>query len=112
MTGRVGYNNTPVVVRRDRDRESYSPAERQRQQQQQQQYNSSRGLTRSTSAYDYYGRHERGPEPETGYLGRSKMMDLIHSDDEIITRRYHDNDVIQLPNGARYEGNSGLDAEY
>ena len=101
MTGRVGYNNTPVVTRRDRDRESYSPSERQRQQQQQ-QYNSSRGLTRSTSAYDYYGRHERGPEPETVYVARSKMMDLIHSDDEIITRRYHDNDVIQLPSGARY----------
>ena len=102
MTGRVGYNNTPVIIRRDRDnRESYSPSERQPQQQQQ-QYNSNRGLTRSTSAYDYYGRHERLPEPEGAYVARSKMMDLIHSDDEIITRRYQDNDVIQLPNGARY----------
>ena len=98
MTGRVGYNNTPVIIRRDRDRESYSPAERQ---QQQQQYISSRGLTRSTSAYDYYGRHEGVPGAESVYVARSKMMDLIQSDDEIITRRYHDNDVIQLPNGAR-----------
>ena len=97
VTGRVGYNNTPVVTRRDR--ESYSPSERH---QQQQQYNSrSRGLTRSTSAYDYYGRYERGPEADGVYGARSKMMDLINSDDEIIARRYQDNDVIQLPNGAR-----------
>ena len=58
-------------------------------------------MTRSTSAYDYYGRYERGLEADGVYGARSKMMDLINSDDEIIARRYQDNDVIQLPNGAR-----------
>ena len=36
-------------------------------------------------------------------MSRSKMVDLIHSDDEIICSRYDDdnNHVIQLPSGAR-----------
>ena len=36
-------------------------------------------------------------------MSRSRMVDLIHSDDEIISSRYDDdnNHVIQLPSGAR-----------
>jgi len=104
VTGRVGYNNTPVVTRRDR--ESFVPIpgpgyyNRDGYNYKSHKDNSYKGsLTRSSSAYDYC-RSEVENDVYT-YQSRVRPVDLVHSDDEIITRRYNKDDVIELPSGAR-----------
>ena len=66
VTGRVGYNNTPVVARRQVGGAECGPG---------------RQLTRSTSAYSYHqhgAAHHPRPSPRT-----RAHPGLIHSDDEL-----------------------------
>ena len=79
-TGRIGYNNTPVVSRRSPSRQSVLP--------------------RSRSALEKLAR-------ESELYSRARMVEILHSEDEIMTRRpggeeeEEDHDVVQLPSGAR-----------
>ena len=75
-TGRIGYNNTPVVSRRSPSRHSVLP--------------------RSLSALE---KLSRGGE----VYSRARMVDVIHSDDEMVGRGQgeEDHDVVLLPSGAR-----------
>ena len=71
VTGRVGYNNTPVVARRQVGGAECGPG---------------RQLTRSTSAYSYHqhgAAHHPRPSPRT-----RTHQDLIHSDDELTRDTY------------------------
>ena len=78
-TGRIGYNNTPVVSRRSPSRHSVLP--------------------RSASALE---KLPRGSE----LYSRARMVEILHSEDEMMARRpgeeeEEDHLVVQLPSGAR-----------
>ena len=75
VTGRTGYNNTPVVRRRRESTGTFSPSQSL--------------LPRSVSAYD----------KQELYWSRSRMVDVIHSDEEMDRRM--ERDVVQLPSGVR-----------
>ena len=75
-TGRIGYNNTPVVSRRSPSRPSVLP--------------------RSVSALEKLSRGEE-------VYSRTRMVDVVDSEDEMMARQHgeEDHDVVQLPSGAR-----------
>lgn len=76
-TGRVGYNNTPVVSRRSPARPSVLP--------------------RSGSALEKLARGEEQ------LYSRARMVEVVDSEDEMVGRQRgeEEHDVVQLPSGAR-----------
>ena len=76
VTGRTGYNNTPVVRRRRESLGTFTPSQTL--------------LPRSVSAYD-----------SQDLYSRSRMVDVIHSEEEMDRRMERGHDLVQLPSGVR-----------